>query len=227
MAAWISAQPDPTHLSWAALRKAIFPKVSARALRERWESVEKPGRRTGSWCGEEDSAILAHVEAVGPGSWADCARARLPWRTGKQIRERYAQHLAPGVSRAPPNPQEDEQIFAHRERIGPRWKEIAALVGAGRTDCYCKNRWYTMVRRTRRLAVQADEPSAATSTDVPAAREVQPEEPVAVEICSDPCAYPLDLGISPDRDESYDGMPTPTDEFGTPEWDSEDRGVWW
>lgn len=70
---------------------------------ERWIRYLKPGVRKGQWQDHEDAIV---VEAVSSSSeqpftrWSDLAQ-KLPGRVGKQIRDRWVNHLNPNINHMP------------------------------------------------------------------------------------------------------------------------------
>jgi hypothetical protein len=73
---------------------------SAKECHDRWIRYLKPGVRKGQWQDHEDAIV---VEAVTTSTeqpftrWSDLAQ-RLPGRVGKQIRDRWVNHLNPHIN---------------------------------------------------------------------------------------------------------------------------------
>ena len=76
---------------------------TAKECHERWIRYLKPGVRKGQWTDQEDAIV---VEAVSASSeqpftrWSDLAQ-KLPGRVGKQIRDRWVNHLNPNINHMP------------------------------------------------------------------------------------------------------------------------------
>lgn len=99
-----------------------------------------------TWSDEED-AIL--VEAVTTSTeqpftrWSDLAH-QLPGRVGKQIRDRWLNHLDPRIDRSPFTRDEDLKLYQAYKKHGKRWVEISTkFFDCKRSENHVKNRWYS------------------------------------------------------------------------------------
>ena len=97
------------------------------------------------WAENEDIILRGLVAKLGPGLWAAMAQ-QIPGRTGKQVRERWLNHLSPSVTKRPWSIEEDNVIIDQHKKIGNCWSRIAKLL-EGRSDNSVKNRYYTTLRR--------------------------------------------------------------------------------
>jgi myb proto-oncogene protein len=93
---------------------------------------------------EEDRALIALVRAHGLRSWSRLAK-QMSNRTPKQCRERWHNHLDPGLNRGPWSPCEDRILALKHRELGNRWADIARFL-PGRSDTLVKNRWHSSVR---------------------------------------------------------------------------------
>jgi hypothetical protein len=92
----------------------------------RWQKVLRPGLVKGAWTKEEDAIVFEMVTLHGVGNikWSVIA-AELPGRLGKQARERWYNHLDPGLNKGPWTEAEDTLIMGMQADMGNRWCEIA------------------------------------------------------------------------------------------------------
>jgi hypothetical protein len=108
------------------------------------ESRRRPNRKRNDWRPEEDARLLELMKEFGQ-SWAMIS-SKLPGRTGKQIRDRYVNNLAPGIKCGGWTPQEDQMILSLRNMNGNRWSYIASQL-PGRTEAQVKNRFYSYINK--------------------------------------------------------------------------------
>jgi len=92
-----------------------------------------------NWEGKEDVLLLELHAAYGP-NWTRIAGG-MGIRSAKQCRERYTQHLKPGLNRSPISDDEGRQIMRMVSESGQRWAQIARNLGTNRSDNQIKNWW--------------------------------------------------------------------------------------
>lgn len=104
--------------------------------------------------------------------WTDIAKL-VPDRAAKQCRERWRNHLDPGVSREAWTEEENAILLQRYEQFGSMWAEIASGL-PGRADNGCKNQWNKLMgwgssaSRPRKSAqLNGEQPPKKARRDVP------------------------------------------------------------
>ena len=131
---------------WEPIAKEHGMGKSAKECHERWIRYLKPGVRKGQWTDQEDAIV---IEAVSTSSeqpftrWSDLAQ-RLPGRVGKQIRDRWVNHLNPNINHLPFSREDDLLLWDGHKKLGKRWVEISTkFFNSSRSENHIKNRWYS------------------------------------------------------------------------------------
>jgi hypothetical protein len=131
---------------WEPIAKEHGCGKTSKEVHERWIRYLKPGVRKGQWTDHEDAIVM---EAVSTSSeqpftrWSDLAQ-RLPGRVGKQIRDRWVNHLNPNINHLPFSREDDLMLWDGHKKLGKRWVEISSkLFHNSRSENHIKNRWYS------------------------------------------------------------------------------------
>ncbi|EOA12425.1 hypothetical protein CARUB_v10028160mg [Capsella rubella] len=102
----------------------------------------------GKWGKSEDMKLNQMVEQYdGIIKWASIAK-NLKGRTGKQCRERWHNHLRPGIKKTAWTKEEDQILVAVHKVVGTKWYSISQHL-PGRTENNIKNRWNATKRRVQ------------------------------------------------------------------------------
>ncbi|CAG9310152.1 unnamed protein product [Blepharisma stoltei] len=117
-----------------------------------------PSKRR-AWTQDEDDIIRELVSEFGTKRWSLIAQLlterastkdkHTKSRTGKQCRERWHNHLDPGIKKNTWTKDEENTIFKYQRILGNKWSEIASHL-PGRSDNSIKNHFYSTLRKKLR-----------------------------------------------------------------------------
>jgi Myb-like DNA-binding domain len=131
---------------WEPISKEHGRGKNAKECHERWIRYLKPGVRKGQWTDQEDAIVIEAVtsSAEQPFTrWSDLAQ-QLPGRVGKQIRDRWVNHLNPNINHLPFSREDDLNLWNGHKKLGKRWVEISTkYFDSNRSENHIKNRWYS------------------------------------------------------------------------------------
>ena len=131
---------------WDPIAKEHNRGRSAKECHERWIRYLKPGVRKGQWTDHEDAVVMEVVTTSTEQPftrWSDLAQ-RLPGRVGKQIRDRWVNHLNPAINHLPFSREDDLNLWEGHRQLGKRWVEISTKnFNNTRSENHIKNRWYS------------------------------------------------------------------------------------
>jgi len=118
----------------------------AKECEARWFRYLKPGARKGQWQDFEDTLVIETVLSSKEQpftKWSELAQ-RLPGRVGKQIRDRWINHLNPNINHNPFTPEEDLLLWEGHKKFGNKWVEISMkCFQSSRSENHIKNRFYS------------------------------------------------------------------------------------
>jgi hypothetical protein len=114
-----------------------MPERSVTSLKSRWFYL-RPDKKHGPWTPEEDELLRIAVWRYG-NEWNAAARD-VPGRSGKQIRDRWFNHLRPDIKHGPWTPEEDQLLRIAIRKNGEDWNAAARDV-PGRTGRQTRDRW--------------------------------------------------------------------------------------
>ncbi|KAF3590817.1 hypothetical protein DY000_02027768 [Brassica cretica] len=199
--------------NWKKIAECFKDRTDVQCL-HRWQKVLNPELVKGPWSKEEDDTIIALVEKYGPKKWSTISQ-HLPGRIGKQCRERWHNHLNPGINKNAWTQEEEVTLIRAHQIYGNKWAELTKFL-PGRSDNSIKNHWNSSVKKkldsyyasglldqsqSSPLIPIQNNSIASSSSDVR-----QEYSPFGIRQLMMNCATPLRLWDSPCRNKSPDVM---------------------
>jgi len=133
---------------WSLIATHI-PNRTASQISSRWEKCIDPNLTKGPFTPQEDAIVVEYVKKNGPTNWPKLCE-QLIQRSPKQCRERWFNHLNPGISKGSWTREEDSMIFEYHKIYGPKWALIAKHL-SGRSDNSIKNRWNSSISKRMQI----------------------------------------------------------------------------
>lgn len=161
----------------AATGAAVPNDLKCKSGRVTKESLSRLGDNLfvkGLWTREEDETLKKAVEKYGMHDWVSVER-EMTGRRGKQCRERYFNHLEPGIVKTPWTAEEDTAIVNAVHQYGSKWTFISKVLPQKRSPNGIKNRWNATLRRRVAAGLTPVPPPAPVppSPCVPPAHQLQ------------------------------------------------------
>lgn len=122
---------------------------NASQCKQRYKRLIKPENVRKKWTDFEDKILKNAVEVEKLTSWeiiADRLKTQGFQRTGKQVRERYINHLDPNINFEEFRPEEDQLICEYFKVYGNKWSKIARHL-TKRTENAVKNRFHYHLKK--------------------------------------------------------------------------------
>lgn len=147
---------------WKSIAATIPGRDDSQCM-QRWNKSLIPTIVKGKWSKVED-ALLVHLvnsSSSGEKDWAQIA-TKIPGRTSKQIRQRWAVQLDPMLNHGPFTTEEDEILLKRFAQFGNSWARIATAL-PGRSSNAVKVQLKSLQRKRKRQPKHRD--ASASSED--------------------------------------------------------------
>ncbi len=136
--------------------------------KQRYKRLVKPANIRKKWTEIEDNILRNAVEIEKLASWeiiADRMKAKGFERTGKQVRERYKNHLDPTINSSPFKVEEDMIILSYYKEYGNKWAKIAKHL-VNRSENSVKNRFHYHFKKNFGLEVKLNNVNKMNNTNI-------------------------------------------------------------
>jgi len=99
------------------------------------------------WQDHEDALVIEAVATCKHHpftTWSQLAQ-KIPGRNGKQIRDRWVNHLNPNINHLPFSKEDDMKLWEGHKQLGKKWVEVSTkFFNQSRSENQCKNRWHSV-----------------------------------------------------------------------------------
>ena len=112
-----------------------------------YEAEMREGKLKGmtqQWTVREDKELLQLIDKYGAKRWSYIA-SLMRHRRGKQCRDRYLNHLRPGIKTGEWSKEEELILVEGHKVLGTKWAALAKLL-TGRPENAIKNHWHATLR---------------------------------------------------------------------------------
>ncbi|CAD8096872.1 unnamed protein product [Paramecium sonneborni] len=162
------------------LSTELFEEVSKMICRRdkeqcklKWAQMQKVVLQQQPFRPEEDKKlyeIIMHYQSIDQGQkWSQISQElnqnSSVYRSSKQCRERWLNHLNPKISKEPWTDEEDIKLLQTVKEIGRRWAEISKIMEGRRSENNLKNRFNSLIKREKDLPYLQTQNGSITNLD--------------------------------------------------------------
>ncbi|CAD8147135.1 unnamed protein product [Paramecium octaurelia] len=162
------------------LSTELFEEVSKMICRrdkeqckQKWAQMQKVALQQQPFRQEEDQKlydiIMKYQSADQGQKWSlisqELNQNSSVYRSSKQCRERWLNHLNPKISKEPWTDDEDIKLLQTVKEIGRRWSEISKIMDGRRSENNLKNRFNSLIKREKELPYLQTYNGSATNLD--------------------------------------------------------------
>ncbi|CAD8191933.1 unnamed protein product [Paramecium pentaurelia] len=162
------------------LSAELFEEVSKMICRRdkeqcklKWTQMQKVALQQQPFRPEEDKKlyeIIMQYQSIDQGQkWSQISQElnqnSTVYRSSKQCRERWLNHLNPKISKEPWTDDEDIQLLTIVKEMGRRWAEISKVMDGKRSENNLKNRFNSLLKKEKDLPYLQTQNGSVTNLD--------------------------------------------------------------
>ncbi|CAK68537.1 unnamed protein product (macronuclear) [Paramecium tetraurelia] len=154
---------------WEDVSEMVYRRDAVQC-KQKWSQLQKTDLQSKPFTQEEDQALLniinKYQECEQGQKWSLIANElnlhSRNYRSSKQCRERWLNHLNPRIRKDPWKDDEDFQLLNYVQEQGRRWADISKLFNGTRSENNVKNRFNSLVKREKDLILKLQNGQNAT-----------------------------------------------------------------
>ncbi|CAD8125839.1 unnamed protein product [Paramecium sonneborni] len=142
--------------------------------KQKWSQLQKTDLQSKPFTQDEDQLLLNIINKYQEGEqgqkWSLIANElnlqSKNYRSSKQCRERWLNHLNPKIKKDPWNDDEDFKLLTYIQNYGRKWADISKLFNGTRSENNVKNRFNSLVKREKDLTLNLQNGQIVTLQDI-------------------------------------------------------------